>query len=116
MHIISIQDGHGLLQNDWPMIQMLIDKMHRAARHLHPVFQRLSLRVHAGESGQQRRVNIDDAIGKSPYEVRRQKTHIPRKANQINLRMLKRRYYLGIVLFPDPTFGRNHLSAQATPL
>jgi len=68
------------------------------------------------ESGQQGRVNVDDAIGKSSYEVRRQKTHVSRKANQINLRLLECCYKVGVMLFTDSAFRGNQLSIQAPPL
>ena len=51
-HIVAFQHRHGFLQNDWAVVQMLIDEMHRAARHFHAIFQRLFLRVHAGERRQ----------------------------------------------------------------
>ena len=53
MHVVSIQHRHSLLQNDWPVVQMLVDKMHGAASDLYAVVQRLFLRVHARESRQQ---------------------------------------------------------------
>ena len=116
MDIVTIQNRHGFLQNDGPVVQMLVNKMDRATGQLHAVFKRLFLRVHSRKSGQQRRMNVDNAIGKSPDEVRREEAHIAGQADQINLRLLQRRYNLSIVLFADSPFGRNQLSLQAAPL
>ena len=53
MHVITFQHRHGLLQDDGPVVQMLVDKMHGAASDFYAVVQRLFLRVHAGEGRQQ---------------------------------------------------------------
>ena len=105
MHIISIQHWHSFLQNDCAVVQMFVNKMHGASRYFNAIFQRLFLRVHAGKCRQQRRMNVDDAIGKSPYEIRRQQSHVPGQADQVHLRLFQGGYHFGIVLFARPDVG-----------
>ena len=59
-------------------------------------------------------MNVYDAIGKIPDEVRREEAHITGQADQINLRLLQRRYHLGIMILAYPAFGRNQLRMQTS--
>ena len=63
---IVVQHRHRRLQNNRAGIQILVDKMHRAAADLDAMFQRLMLRVEAGERGQQRRMDIQRALWEFP--------------------------------------------------
>src|SRR5579864_6527741 len=47
--IVIFQYRHCFLQNDRTVVQMLVDKMHGAARNLYAIFQSLFLRVHTGK-------------------------------------------------------------------
>ena len=42
--VIALLDRHCPLQDDWPVVQVLVHKMHRAAGDLCTVLQRLLLR------------------------------------------------------------------------
>ena len=60
LHGVVVLHGYGRLQNDRAGIEIFVDEMHRAARILHAVLERLVLRVESGKGGQQRRMNIQD--------------------------------------------------------
>src|SRR4051812_20498684 len=50
---VAIHHGDGALQNDGPVVKMLVHKVDCASAELCAIFERLLLRVHAGECGQQ---------------------------------------------------------------
>ncbi|MNV68442.1 hypothetical protein D3C71_1612950 [compost metagenome] len=57
---IAVFHGNGALRDNRTSIHASIDKMHRHARQLHAVFQRLSDRILAGKGRKQRRVDVDN--------------------------------------------------------
>src|SRR5690242_2397765 len=81
------------------MIQLLVDKMHRATGDLDAVLERLSLSIDAGKSRKQRRVYIEDAILERSHEVRTKQSHVARKTNELNSATLELTDDLPIVLF-----------------
>src|ERR1051326_5570430 len=62
MFVIARVHRHRALDDDRTVVEMLVDEMHGAAADFDSVFERLPLRVEAGKRGQQRRMNIKDAI------------------------------------------------------
>src|ERR1700732_3426528 len=60
-------------------------------------------------------MNVDDAIRKGSYEVRREEAHITGKDDQINRALLQHPYHLGIVLCANSSLRRNQLSVQTSP-
>ena len=58
--VSSGSTGTAACSDDRPGVELLGDEVHRAARHLHAVRQRLPLRVDARERRQQRRVDVED--------------------------------------------------------
>ncbi len=78
-------NGHRGLQDNRTAVEMLIDQMDRAAGDLHAVSEGLVLGIEAREGGQQRRVDIEDAIGKLRNEpTAREQAHIACQTNPIN--------------------------------
>ena len=60
---VVVEDGDGVLQDDDAVVYGLVDKVDGAAGDLGSVVEGLMLRVEAGERGQQRGVDVEDAIG-----------------------------------------------------
>ena len=58
------------LQDDRAGVDALVDEVHRHAEHLDAVGERLLDRADAGEGGQQRRVDVDHALGEAAEERR----------------------------------------------
>ena len=57
------------LQDDRAGVEIFVHEMHGAAGKFRAVFQGLALRFEAGKGGQQRRMNIQDAIWKGGDEI-----------------------------------------------
>ena len=57
---VAIEPLDRLLQEDRSAIQAFVNKMNGATGDLHPVIERLMLRIDAGEGRQERRMSIDD--------------------------------------------------------
>src|SRR5579884_686661 len=72
VRIVALEDGDGALQDDDAMVELLVDEVHGAAGDLHSVFEGLHLRVEPGEGGQQRGVDVEDALRKGLDESGRE--------------------------------------------
>ena len=66
------------------VVEIVVNKMNRAAGYFNAVFNRLPLRVESGKRGQQARMNINDFIRERLNKMRRQKPHITRQTNQLD--------------------------------
>ncbi len=64
MLVIAVEDRNRPLHDDGPVIQFLVDKMHRAAGNFHSVSERLLLCFESGKCGQQRGMDVENlALG-----------------------------------------------------
>ena len=52
VRVVVLQNRNRPLQHDYPVIQILIHKMHGATSYLHAVSKRLLLRIQPREGGQ----------------------------------------------------------------
>ena len=105
VRVVRLQHRNHPLRHDHTMIQMLIDKMDRAAGHPHAVVEGLRLRFKAGKGRQQRGMNVENAIGKSGYELRRQKPHVAGQADQLHAMLAQAGDHIGVVLGASAGFG-----------
>ena len=64
MRIIGFVNGHSPLQDDDAVVEMLVDKMHGAPCDFDAVVEGLLLRVKAGKGGEQRWMDIQNALRK----------------------------------------------------
>ena len=62
MWVVGGKDGDGALQDDGAVVELLVDEMDGAAGDLDAVFEGLGLRVEAGKGGQQRGMDVEDAL------------------------------------------------------
>ena len=67
--------GHGGLHDDWPGVELWRHEVHGGARHLRAVREGLARRVRAGERRQQRRVDVENRVGKRVAECGPQASH-----------------------------------------
>src|SRR5258707_13082415 len=82
--VVGIEDGDDGLQDDGAGVEIFVDEVDGASGELDAVVEGLLLRFEAGEGRQERRVNIEDALGKGGYEEGGEKAHIAGEADEIN--------------------------------
>ena len=73
--VVAVEDGDGRLREDGAGIHSGVDEVHGAAGDAHAVRERLRLRVDAGERGEERGVDVDDAVRERVEEDRRDEAH-----------------------------------------
>jgi hypothetical protein len=57
-------------------------------------------------------MNVEDAIGKSGDEFRRQEAHVAGQADQVDVVVAQASQHIGIVVGPRPAFGDKHRVRQ----
>jgi len=90
------------------VVEFFVDKVHGAARGFCAIIEGLLLRIEAGERRQQRRMNIQNPVAKSPHEFRRQQPHVASQANQLNVVLAKTGNHLRIVFRALAALGYKH--------
>jgi len=86
---VFIEDGDTGLAHNRPPIEFGGHKMYGCPGNAHTIGNRLALRVQAGKSREQRRMDIEHPVGKRFEEWSADQAHEPREAHQINLTRLK---------------------------
>src|SRR5258708_20289954 len=87
--VVGIEDGDDGLQDDGAGVEIFVDEVDGASGELDAVIEGLLLRFEAGEGRQERRVNIEDALGKGGYEEGGGKAHVAGHSNEINFLFLE---------------------------
>ena len=103
------QHRHGGLQDDRAGVEIGGDEMNGGAADLRAVVDGLPLRVDARKRGQERRVDVDHAVGKRREETRAQETHETREADERDVVLgerLRKRAIVGVAR--RPLFVRHH--------
>ena len=77
--------GTVALHDDRPAVELRGDEVHRHAADLDAVLDRLTLRVEAGERGQQRRVDVQDGVAESVEERRADQAHEAGEADETDV-------------------------------
>jgi len=103
--VVGIEDGDDGLQDDGACVEIFVDKVDGASGELDAVVEGLLLRFEAGEGRQERRVNIEDALGKGGYEEGGEKAHIASEADEINFVFVEYGGDLAVVGFAFEAFG-----------
>ena len=83
VRIDCIGKFHGPLQDHRSAVDSLVDEVHRYPEHLDAVVDRLLDGTDPGESGQERRVDVDHAIWELPQELGAQQLHVAREHDQL---------------------------------
>ena len=105
--VVGVQHRDRFLHDDGSVVEFFIHKMHGAAGDFYAVGEGLFLRFEAGECGQQRRMNIQNAPRKLLHEPGREQAHVSGQADQIDFVLLQRGDDFAIVLFARLALGRN---------
>src|SRR6266436_5830234 len=103
--VVGVEDGDDGLQDDGAGVEIFVDEMDGAAGELDAVVEGLLLRFEAGEGRQERRVNIEDALGKGGYEEGGEKAHVAGEADEINFVFVENGGDLAVVGFAFEAFG-----------
>src|SRR5258708_36268333 len=103
--VVGIEDGDDGLQDDGAGVEIFVDKVDGASGELDAVIEGLLLRFEAGEGRQERRVNIDDALGKGGYEEGGEKAHVAGEADEIDFVFVEYGGDLAGVGFAFKAFG-----------
>src|SRR5258708_16830854 len=106
-------DRNDRLHDDRISVEILVEKMKGAAGEFYSVVKGLLLRFQPGKRRKQRRMNIQNALRKSRHEKWRKQSHIPGKADEIDLRFAQRRDYQTIVSFAFQALGRYDAGGQS---
>jgi len=105
VRVVALQHRNGPLQHNNAVVEMLVYKMDRAAGNLYPIIESLRLRLKAREGRKQRRVNIEDAVGKCRHKFRREQPHVAGQADQVCAVCSQAGNYIGVVLGAGAAFG-----------
>src|ERR1700730_1022933 len=87
--------------------------MDSAAGEFDAIFEGLPLGLEAGERGEERRVNVEDAIGESGDEIWREKAHVTGEADEIDFVFVEDGEVLAIVGFALEAFGGDGAGGDA---
>src|SRR5436190_178260 len=101
-----------LLQDDRPAVDALVDEVDGHADQLDPVLERLLDGAHAGEGGQERRVDVDYPALEAADEVRAEQLHEAGQHHQIDAQLLEPVAEGAIPLVAIPVGGELELLAS----
>jgi hypothetical protein len=82
--VVGIEDGDGGLQDDGAGVEIFVDEMDGAAGEFYAVVEGLFLGFEAGEGWEERRMDVENALGKGGYEKWRKKAHVASEADKID--------------------------------
>src|SRR6266700_3856590 len=105
---VVVENGNSSLQNDGAGVEILVHEMNRAAGKFYAIFQGLTLRFESGEGGEQRRMNVQDAVWIFGDKKWGEQPHVSRQTNQINLVFVENGCDLAVVSFALQAFRRDH--------
>ena len=103
--VVRIEDGDRALEDDGAMIEVLVDEVDGAAGDFDSVIERLLLGVEARECGQQRGMDIEDAVGEGGDEAGREQAHVTGEADEVDVVSAEADNEVGVVLGAGAAFG-----------
>src|SRR2546423_8047618 len=80
--------------------------MRRHADNLYTLFVRLTVSLRSRKAGEERRMNVNNLVFKTPNEVRRKNLHETREHDKINLVLVEKKQRL--LLRFDPVVPGDH--------
>ena len=81
---VVVKHRHCGLKYDWAGVDSCVDEVDRASGNLRSVFKRLRPAVEAGEGGEQRRVNVEDALREGVQEAGFDYAHVAREDDGVH--------------------------------
>ena len=103
--VVGVEDRDGALQDDGAVVEVFVDEVDGATRDFDAVVEGLLLSVEAGEGGQQRRVDIEDAVGEGGNELGREQAHIAGEDDEVDAVVAEGGGDVGVVDFSRSPFG-----------
>src|SRR5882724_8470709 len=103
--VVGVEDRDGGLQDDGAGVEVFVDEVDGAAGELHAVVEGLLLRFEARERGEERGMNIQDALGKGGDEEWEEEAHVACEADEIDLVFAEDGGDLAVVGFALEAFG-----------
>jgi len=86
------------LEDYWTSINAFVDEVDGAAGNLGSVVEGLVLGVEAGEGGEQRGVDVEDAVGKGLDEGGRDDAHVAGEADEVDVVVIEAGDHFGVVV------------------
>ena len=83
--VVGIEYGHNFLHQDGAVIEVLVDEVDGATGDFDAVGEGLLLGFEAGESGEQRRVNVENAARELLHEPRGEQAHVSGEADEVDV-------------------------------
>jgi len=113
---VVVCDGNDGLEDDGASVEIFVDEMDGAAGEFDAIFESLALGLEAGEGREQRRVNVEDAVGEGGDEIGGEKAHVAGEADEIDFVFVEDGDDLAVVGFALEAFGWNGANRDATGL
>jgi len=105
--VVVIEDGYCGLQDDGAGVEIFVDEVDSAAGEFYAVVEGLLLGFEAGEGGEERGMDIQNALGEGGYEEWGEETHVACEANEIDFVFLEDGGDLAVVGFALEALGGN---------
>ena len=86
---VILHHGHALLNEDGTGVRSRVDEVHRDARDLAAVIERLSPAMDTGKRRQQRGMDVEDAVRKRGEQLRLDDTHEAREHDRVDAGVFK---------------------------
>jgi hypothetical protein len=111
--VVGIEHGASFLDNDWAVVEFLVDEVDGAAGDFYSIGERLFLGFEARKSGQQRRMNVQNSARELLYEPGREKPHVSGEADEVDFIVFERADDFAIMLFARPLSRGNDERIEA---
>jgi len=103
--VVGVENGDGALEDDDAVVEVFVDEVHGAAGDFDAVVEGLLLGVEAGEGGQERWVDVEDAIWEGGDECGREQAHVAGEADEVDGMLAEACDQVGVVGFARAAFG-----------
>jgi len=113
--VLGVVVGYGNdgLEDDGAGVEIFVDEMDGTAGELYAVFESLALGLEARERGEERRVDVKDAVGEGGDEIRREKAHVAGEADEVDFVFVEDGDDLAVVGFALEAFGGDGTGGDA---
>lgn len=105
VRIVGFEDGNGALEDDGAVVEVFVDEVDGASGDFYAVIEGLLLSVETWEGGKQRRMDVEDAVGKGCDEGRREQAHVSSEADKVDVVLAEAGDEVGVVVGARAAFG-----------
>jgi len=103
--VVGVEDGDSALEDDGTVVEVFVDEVDGASGDFDSVIEGLPLGSEAGECGEQRGVNVDDAVGEGGDEAGREQAHVAGEADEVDIVGAECGDHVGVVRGAGPALG-----------